>query len=102
MTRSLMIWLIFAAWLCAMLVSFYALNADPVGDGFTRGSNRLTGFLAWQFGAAILAFVAFIASRGLAKGSIQRWLARVPLWWSGALLIVFIGTVIYLFVAPPQ
>ena len=102
MTRPLIIWLILAAWLCAVTASVYALNVEPVGDGFTRGMNRVTGFLVWQFGATIPAFAAFIASHGLAKGSIQRWLARVPMWWSGALLAVFIGTVIYLFVAPPQ
>jgi hypothetical protein len=64
----------------------FALAADPTGDGFTRGLNRLTGFVGWQGGGDDPRAGAWLSARGLPRGDRLRWLARVPGWW--ALLLV--------------
>ena len=66
-------------WIIAFLWSISILLwTEPTGDGFTRGLNRLTGFLGWQFLAGIVAVVIFVIGRQLPKGW-RRWLSRVPL-----------------------
>jgi hypothetical protein len=46
----------------------FALTAEPTGDGFTRGLNRLTGFVGWQAAGMILALIAWLSARALPKG----------------------------------
>lgn len=101
MSREALIWLLLVAWLVAMGASGLALAAEPTGDGFTRGMNRVTGFLAWQLGAAVLAIGAWIAGRPLQTGRLLRWLARVPGWWCVAMLAAFAGMVAVLVFGPP-
>ena len=74
------IWIVLALWAGVVLMSVLALAEAPTGDGFTRGLNRVTGFLGWQFLAAILAAVAWASSRPLQTRSALRWLARAPGW----------------------
>ena len=81
------IWIVLTLWLGAMGLSAFALTADPTGDGFTRGLNRLGGFVGWQGAGMILALVAWLAARVLPKGDPLRWLARVPGWWAVLLLL---------------
>ncbi|MCU4654126.1 hypothetical protein N8I71_14870 [Roseibacterium sp. SDUM158016] len=85
------IWLALALWAGAMLLSCLSLTAEPTGDGFTRGLNRVAGFIGWQLPAAVLALFLWLSSRPLRKGEVLRWLARVPGWWAVALLVL-IGT----------
>jgi hypothetical protein len=80
-------------WALAMVLSGLALTAEPTGDGFTRGLNRVSGFVGWQAAGLILALVAWLSSRGLEKGARLRWLARVPGWWA-LLLIVGLAALI--------
>jgi len=54
-------------------------SIDPTGDGFTRGLNRVTGFLLWQFAAAGLSIPVFFIGRAYERGSAMRWISRVPL-----------------------
>ena len=66
-------------WAAAYLWSISILLwTEPTGDGFTRGLNRLTGFLGWQFVAGVVAIVVFVIGRRLPKGG-RRWLSRIPL-----------------------
>ena len=85
------IWTLLALWLGAMGLSALALTAEPVGDGFTRGLNRITGFLSWQMAAAILAPILWLAVRPLPRGDRLRWMGRLPAWWAlGVLLLVLV------------
>lgn len=71
-----------ALWAGAMLLSGLALTAEPTGDGFTRGLNRITGFLGWQVAGAVLAMALWFGVRALPKGAALRWLGRAPGWWA--------------------
>ena len=81
-------------WGLAMALSVLALLEPPTGDGFTRGMNRITGFLGWQFAAGIAAIVLWVGLRAVPKGDPRRWLGRVPGWWSMVLfglVVLWIG-----------
>lgn len=82
------IWIALALWAGAVGLSLLALTAEPTGDGFTRGLNRVTGFLGWQSAAALLALVLWLLSLRLPKGAGLRWLARGPGWWAMLLLLL--------------
>ncbi len=73
-------------WIGTMALAGFALLQDPTGDGFTRGLNRIMGFLSWQLAGAILALGLWIGTRGLPKGDVLRRFGRVPGWWSLGLL----------------
>lgn len=100
MTRSALIWGALALWAVVMGASIVALNAEPTGDGFVRGMNRVTGFLLWQLAAAMIAAALWISSSALPKGSLMRWLVRVPGWWCVAFVVLFVGFVMLLFLWP--
>jgi uncharacterized membrane protein YhiD involved in acid resistance len=87
------IWVMMALWAGAMVMSGLALTAEPTGDGFTRGLNRVTGFIGWQAPGMILALAVWLSSRPLERGDRLRWLARLPGWWT-ALLIVGVAVLI--------
>jgi len=78
---------VLALWALAMMLSGFVLTAEPTGDGFTRGLNRVTGFVAWQAAALILALIAWLFSCGLEAGDRLRWVARIPAWWAMVLLV---------------
>lgn len=85
--------IVLGLWVLSMLLSGLALTAEPTGDGFTRGLNRLTGFVGWQAAGLILALIAWLSSRTLDKGDRLRWFARAPGWWA-VLLLVGLGVLI--------
>lgn len=91
--RRRLIWVVLALWGVAMVASGLSLAAEPVGDGFTRGMNRVIGLLGWQLAASVLAFVAWIVARPLPRGTVLRWLAHVPGWWCVVLLVGMVGLV---------
>jgi hypothetical protein len=86
------IWIVLALWGLAMGLSALAMTAEPIGDGFTRGLNRVTGFVQWQAAGMVLALIGWFAARSLPEGDRLRWLARMPGWWTGVLLL---GLAIY-------
>lgn len=64
------VWLISAIWLTLVAASFIYLALTPATDiGFTRGLNRLMGFLYWQGGAFIAAVAAFVVAWNVAGGT---------------------------------
>lgn len=80
-----------ALWLATMGLSGLSLWADPVGDGFTRGLNRVTGFLGWQLVGAVLALPLWLGTRRMATGGVVRWAGRVPGLWAVALCVGLVG-----------
>jgi hypothetical protein len=81
------IWIVLGLWLFAMALSGLAMTAEPTGDGFTRGMNRITGFVGWQAAGLILALIAWLSALALPKGDRLRWMARVPGWWAVVLVV---------------
>ena len=87
------IFVVLGLWALAMVLSGLAMTEEPTGDGFTRGLNRVSGFVGWQAAGLILALTAWLASRPLEKGDTLRWMARVPGWWA-ILVLVGLGVLI--------
>jgi hypothetical protein len=91
-------WLVLGAaatWLFMVVYGFAAFaTLEPSGSGFTRGLNRITAFLGWQFAALLAAAVAFARRPGAKDAGLIYWLSRIPLWLSGsffALLVIFLA-----------
>lgn len=80
------IWTLLLLWALFMGLSLLALTAEPTGEGFLRGLNRVTGFLGWQMGAAVVAFLLWLGVRPLDRGEMLRRLGRLPGWWAVMLL----------------
>ena len=89
------LWILLALWGFAMLLSARALTADPTGDGFVRGLNRVMGFLSWQLAGAVLSLGLWFGSKPLPKGDILRRLGRAPGWWGAFLFLAFVGFFLY-------
>jgi hypothetical protein len=79
-----MFWALLVLWTITMAVSLWWLCADATGDGFTRGLNRVMGFLGWQLAGALLALPLWKGVREL--GGWRRWLGRVPAIWALGLI----------------
>lgn len=86
---SLLLWAGLYAW------SFVAFaQTEAIGDGFTRGSNRIGQFLLFQFIAGIAAIFIWRTGSGLPASSALRWISRVPL----ALFLLLIAAIAGFFV----
>ncbi len=85
---------LFALWAMAFLYSFVSFTfAVPDGSGFTRGMNRITGFLGWQGIAGLLGICIFGVSRGWPVGSSVRRLGVLPLGLAGLLVAGILGVI---------
>jgi len=100
-TRAVLLWVVLGLWVVAMAASAMAWTLEPTGDSFTRGLNRLMGFLGGQIVASILARAAWILARPFQKGSSERWFGRIPAWWSVALLVLIAGLIVYANISDP-
>lgn len=86
-------WAAFCLWAVLYAGSvFYLVHTEPTGDGFTRGMNRLTGFLGFQVLAAIPAVVLAVAAGRMGARRSLRWLARVPVLQA----ILLVGAIVFL------
>jgi hypothetical protein len=84
-------------WLVFMALSGASLLAEPLGDGFTRGLNRVTGFLGWQIAGAVLALALWLSSGTLEKGRPMRRICRIPGVWAlvlGGLIAAWIAVAV--------
>jgi hypothetical protein len=89
------IWILLAIWALAIGLSCMSLLEPAAGSGFTRGINRLTGFLSWQMAAAVAALILWFGVRDLPSGDVLRRLGRIPGWWSLGLLAVIVALFAY-------
>jgi hypothetical protein len=96
MSQRAATWALFALWAAFYAWSFIGFQmTEPTGDGFTRGLNRLTGFLGWQTAAGAVAVLVWLNARALPKGSLGHWLSRLPAALAGLLLIAILGIILY-------
>ena len=70
------------------LIGFW--SAEPTGDGFVRGMNRVTQFLLWQFAAGVFSIPVFVVGRGYPRGGAMRWISRVPLALAAAMVLIIV------------
>ncbi len=93
--RHRIFWLIAVLWALLWAGSFLAFSVtEPTGDSFTRGLNRLGHFAGLQTAAGAAAVMLWLAGRrAFARGTVLRWLSRVPLLLA-ALLLGFVMAVI--------
>lgn len=75
------------------LVSF--IMTEPTGDGFTKGLNRITTFLGWQFAAGILAIIIWTLGKYFEAGSKGRWLCRLPVLMALGLVLFVVGIIAF-------
>lgn len=86
----LALWALMWGWSAVVLAM-----AEPTGDGFVRGMNRIETFLGWQMAAALPAFVAWVLGRDWPKGSgVRRW-SRVPIQLAVGLAAVLGGLTLW-------
>ena len=77
------------AWAVAFFGSFMVFYLTPASDfGFTRGMNKVEGFMIWQSVAAGLAVVCLVLRWNATDSTLRKW-AAVPAIALGAMLIGF-------------
>ena len=88
--------LLLAAWAGLYIWSFIGFSVtEPTGDGFTRGMNRVSVFLLWQFVAGIVAVPVYMVGRAQARGSALRWASRLPLALAIALIAAIAALIVW-------
>lgn len=100
--KSLGLMVLLALWVAAWGYSLVPLFAEPTSDGFTRGMNRMAGFLGWQGVAGMIALALWGIGRGLPNGSGARRISGVPLGMALALLLVLVGMVLWAQLSHPR
>jgi len=98
--RHRLIWILLALWAVAVAMSVVAMQEPPMGDGFTRGLNRITGFLQFQ-ALALLIGIGILALRGRVENVWLRRLMLVPVLLALALLLGIATVFLYVSMVPP-
>ena len=94
--RTMMLMALMALWLAAYGYSIvHLLTTAPIGSGFTRGLNRITGFLGWQGVAGMLAFGCWGLGWSFPKRSGIRRASAVPIILAAALVLVLLGMAMF-------
>lgn len=97
MTRAGLVRVLFCIWILTFWSAFAAAYlAEPTGDGFVRGLNRIRLFLQIHTAAALLGVVIWGLGRPLDGRTWSGRLSRIPLICAGALIAVFAGLFLYL------
>ncbi len=80
MPRKSALILILILWAVAFLGAFIMWQLEaPNGSSFTRGLNRVATFASWQFGATVLAILAWLIGRKIPNDVWVRRASFVPL-----------------------
>lgn len=96
MSQQTLFKILLMVWAAAFAWSFISFStAAPTGDGFTRGLNRVTGFLGWQGLATILAVAVWITGRGANLTGLQKWISRTPALMALALVLAVLSLVLW-------
>ncbi len=95
MSRPLLFWLLFVAWVVLIALSVIVpANTAATDFGMTRGFNRITVFFEFQIAAFFAALFAWGVSRG-DDNALRRWLGRLPLFAALLLVLAVVGVIIW-------
>lgn len=96
MSKRTLTYVLLALWAMIYIWSFVAYSITaPTDFGFTRGLNRISGFLGWQFAAGLVSVFALALSFEFRASSLARWLVRLPFILALLLLLVILGIIGY-------
>lgn len=99
--QKTVVWGLLAVWLLMFAGSFTVFAfVDPTGDGFTRGTNRVMGFLLLQMGAGFVGTAIWLMRKAFPAGSWQRWLARLPAGLFSLLILLTVLIVLWARLSP--
>ncbi|WP_163848602.1 hypothetical protein [Pseudooceanicola aestuarii] len=88
---AIVFWGVFGLWLACFSASFVMPGlVGPVGDGFTRGLNRVSEFFKYQIGATLLAVILVALSRGYPWRSLRGAAGRLPAGLAGGLVLLVV------------
>lgn len=91
-----LVWVLLTIWVAAYVASLWTLFlAEPSGDSFTRGLNRVSGFLGWQALAGLAAIGLWAVGLSHPKSRPRRWLYRVPIILAALLILFLVGVVLF-------
>lgn len=93
------LWSLLAVWAGLVAMSGFEAMQPPTGDSFTRGMNRISGFLQYQGLALVIALVALVL-RKHARGFLLRRVMLVPISVTVLLLLLIVGMVGYALLFP--
>lgn len=107
MTEKRLLWILLAAWALFWGLSMWTIAfTQPTGDGFTRGLNRVAGFVMWQLAAGVTGVGVWILGRQLPPRSLLRRASLVPVSMFGLLIAAIAALIIFSMVInrppPPQ
>ncbi len=102
MTANTLLRFALLLWALAFAASFAVFVLVPAtGDSFTRGLNRVMGFLGWQAVAAMLAVAVWTIGNRLDRGSPGRRISRVPAALAGLLAAGIVALFAYAYLSYP-
>jgi len=102
MTANTLLRFALLVWALAFAASFAVFVLVPAtGDSFTRGLNRVMGFLGWQAVAAVLAVAVWTIGNRLDRGGMGRRISRVPAALAGLLAAGIVALFGYAYLAHP-
>jgi hypothetical protein len=90
--RHLALQILLLIWLAIMGLSVLGFALiEPVGDGFTRGMNRVMTFLGWQVAGLVIALLCLFQRARVARGRPLRWIALVPALVAGVQVLAIVA-----------
>ncbi|MEM9969581.1 MAG: hypothetical protein AAF762_00570 [Pseudomonadota bacterium] len=85
-----------AGWALSFAYAFYFFATEPpTGDGFTRGLNRVSGYLGWQGIAGTFAIAIWGVGRRWQAGSGVRRLSWVPILLALAQVLAIVALIVW-------
>lgn len=100
-STQLLLMVLLALWVATVGYSFTYLFVAAESSGFTRGSERITGFLGWQGLGGMFALAIWNIGRSYPKESGARRISKLPIHMAVLLILVLIGMVVYEFMVNP-
>ena len=90
--RQRIIWLLLAVWAVLFAMSGLQILQPPEGDSFTRGLNRISGFVQYQGFALVFALI-LLGLRGQVEARGLRRLMLIPVLLAVAVVIGTLGVI---------
>jgi len=99
--QKTLVWSLLMVWLLLFAGSFFVFAlVPPDGDGFTRGANRVLGFVLIQVAAGFIGTAAWLMRKVFPAGSWRRWVACLPAGLFSLLILSLVLVVVWARLAP--